>query len=52
MTELWIWEQNRTRQRFCGSLDRALEGAREALEQGKAVQIIPDNRWVEQDETL
>lgn len=42
MTELWIYEsRDRTRQRFCGTLDQALEDARAALEQGQAVQILP-----------
>lgn len=42
MTELWIYEaKGKIRQRICGTLDRALEGAREALEQGKPVRIIP-----------
>lgn len=41
MMELWIYEHNRTRQRFCGNLDRALEDARDTLEKGRAVQIVP-----------
>lgn len=42
MTELWIYDSGgRTRQRFCGSIESALADAREALEQGKPVQIIP-----------
>lgn len=49
MTELWIFENGRTRQRFYGSAAQALEGAQEALEQGKAVQIMPSRR-AEQDE--
>lgn len=40
MIELWIWEEDRTRQRFCGSLAQALEDAREALAEGKPVQLI------------
>lgn len=47
MLELWIYEQNKTRQRFCGSLDRALEGAREALKQGKPVKVIPTKEYDE-----
>ncbi len=42
MIELWIYEQGRTHQRLCGSLDRALADARAALERGKPVQIVPD----------
>lgn len=42
MTELWIFEPGgRTRQRFCGNLDSALADAREALERGEPVQIVP-----------
>lgn len=47
MIQLWIWEQNRTRQRFCGSLESALKGAREALEQGKPVKILPIREYDE-----
>lgn len=45
MTELWILEQSRTRQRFCSSVDQALEDARAALEQGSSIQIIPGREY-------
>ena len=45
MTELWILEPNRTRQRFCGYVDQALEDARAVLEQGSSIQIIPGREY-------
>lgn len=47
MFELWIWERDRTRQRFCGSAAQALEDAREALNQGKPVKIVPIREYDE-----
>lgn len=47
MFELWIWEQDRTRQRFCGSLESALAGVMEALEKGKPVKIVPIREYDE-----
>lgn len=47
MFELLIEERDWTRQRFCGSAAQALEDAREALNQGKPVKIVPIREYDE-----